>query len=238
MNIMPNKTIVILIHGAGLGGYIWDELKPLLTLPSLAIEFPNRKPSEVSNSNLSLVNYIQSTIDQIEKVDFENIIIITHSIGGVVGLKVVEYFGDKVIVFIAITSSVPKNGGSFVSSLPLPQKLILPVIMTLAGTKPPDSEITKGMCSDLSLEQRTKVISNFTPEAKSLYFTKIIYPQLDYPKLYIKTTKDKEFSIDMQNQFAQNLGTQNIQTIDCGHLPMISNTPELANIINQFIKSN
>jgi hypothetical protein len=228
------KKLIVLIHGAGQGSYVWKELCELLTLPFLPVDFPNRNPSDVSNSKLNFDDYVQSVINQIESVEFENLMIVTSSIGGVVGLKVAEYFGDKVIGFVAISSAIPQNGGSFISCLPFPQKIILPLIMKLVGTKPPKNAIEESMCNDLSQIQKDTVTSNFTPESILLYTQKCKAGVPKCKKLYVKPILDKEFSPSLQDQTAKNLGTENILEINSGHLPMLSKPDDLANILNTF----
>lgn len=99
-------------------------------------------------------------------------IIIAHSIGGLIGLRIAECFKDKIIGFVGIGSAIPKNGNSFVSCLSFPQKLIVPLIMKLAGTKPPKSAIKNGLCNDLNPSQAEKVVKNFTAESRCLYTKK------------------------------------------------------------------
>jgi Alpha/beta hydrolase family len=233
-NTTSTKKLIILIHGAGQGSYIWRELCELLTLPFLAIDFPNRNPSIISNSKLSFDDYVKSAVSQIESVEFENLIIVTSSIGGVVGLKVAKYFGDKVAGFVAISSAISQKGGSFISCLPFPQKIILPLIMKLIGTKPPKNAIEESMCNDLTQIQKDMVTSNFTPESILLYTQKCKSNVPKCKKLYIKLILDKEFEPLLQDQMAKNLGTENILEINSGHLPMISKPPDLAKILNSF----
>jgi hypothetical protein len=43
---MNDKIGIVLIHGAGLGSFIWDDFKSLIKNPVLTIEFPNREVSD------------------------------------------------------------------------------------------------------------------------------------------------------------------------------------------------
>ena len=97
---MNDKIGIVLIHGAGLGNFIWDDLKPLIKNPVLTIEFPNREVGDKANNNL--------TFD-------DNFVIVTHSIGGCIGLSLNDYFAEKVVGFIGISSAIPTNGKSFIS---------------------------------------------------------------------------------------------------------------------------
>ena len=224
----------ILIHGAGLGSYIWDEMIKLLNHPALAINFPNRNNSDGMNSKLRFGDYTNSVIEQISDLNVAKFVIVTHSIGGCVGLKVAEHFSNKTAGFAAIGSAIPQYGNSFISCLPFPKKIILPVIMKLAGTRPPAKAIETGLCNDLNSSQKKMVIQNFTAESRFLYTDKCNAGIPNTSRMYIKLTLDNEFPVSMQNKMANNLKAKNIKEIESGHLPMMSQPVKLAEILNNF----
>lgn len=232
---VKDKLGIIFIHGAGLGKFIWNEIEPYLNYSSLMIEFPNRNANDKANSKLNFEDYVDKAISDTEKFGKEKLIIVTHSIGGLIGLRIAEHFKDKIIGFVGIGSAIPKNGNSFVSCLPFPQKLIVPLIMKIAGTKPPKSAIENGLCNDLSLSQTEKVIENFTAESKNIYTEKSKSNIPDTKKLYLELTNDKEFSLSVQKKMAENLNCENIITLESGHLPMLSVPEKLSEILNKFI---
>ena len=234
---MKDKLGIILIYGAGLGSYIWNDLKPNLNFKSLMIEFPNRNADDKANSKLSFEDYVSKAISDTENFEKQKVIIITHSIGGLVGLRVAEHLKDKTIGFVGIGSAIPKNGKSFVSCLPFPQKLIIPLIMKLAGTIPPKSAIENGLCNDLNPSQTKKVVEQFTAESQYLYTENSKTKIPNIKKLYVELTNDKEFSESVQKKMAENLNCKNIVTIESGHLPMLSVPEKLAGILNEFIDS-
>ncbi len=187
---MNDKIGIVFIYGAGLASFIWDDLKPLIKNPVLTIEFPNRGVDDKTNVNLTFNDYKKSAIEQIEKWDIENFVIVTHSIGGCVGLSLIDYFSEKVTGLVGISSAVPINGNSYISCLPFPQSLLMPLMLNLFGTKPPQKTIEQMLCNDLTTEQTSELIKRFTPEAKLLYTTKVNYKNLDTKTLYIKLTKE------------------------------------------------
>jgi len=232
-----DKIGVILINGAGLGSFIWKDLEPLINYPTLAIDFPNREKGDKANQKITFDNYLKSAINQIEEWNKEKIIIVAHSIGGCLGLRLCDFFGNKVDGLIAISSAIPKSGKSFASCLPYPQKILLPILLNLFGTKPPEKSIQSELCNDLSSAKGSEIVNRFTPESKLLYTTKINYNSLPNRRLYLKLTNDKAFPIMIQNKMADNLNAQNIVELESGHLPMISKPKELAEIINKFVKN-
>jgi pimeloyl-ACP methyl ester carboxylesterase len=232
-----NDTGFILIHGAGLGSFIWDDLKNKLSLPSLSVDFPNRNSDEQTNAGLHFGDYVDSLIKQVENSNnFESYIIVAHSIGGCVGLKVADYFKDRVAAFIAIGAAIPVNGGSFISSLTFPQNIIMPLMLRFAGTKPPENAIVSGMCNDVSAVKTEMVVKRFTPESPYLFTEKCGAPIPETRRFYIKLDLDKEFSPSLQDKMALNLSAQKVISLRSGHLPMLSLTDRLALMLNKFSK--
>ena len=232
---MNDKIGIVLIHGAGLGSFIWDDLKPLIKNPVLTIEFPNREVGDKANINLTYDAYKKSAIGQIEKWNIDNFVIVTHSIGGCIGLSLTDYFAKKVVGLVGISSAVPTNGNSFISCLPFIQSLLMPLILNFLGTKPPQKVIEQTLCNDLTFEQTSEIVKRFTPEAKLLYTTRVTYQNIEKRTLYIKLNNDKAFPGQIQDKMIKHLNTQKIVTLDSGHLPMISKPKELSEILNNFI---
>ncbi len=231
-----NNTGFILIHGAGLGSFIWDDLKNKLALPSISVDFPNRHADEQTNAGLHLKDYVDSIVKQTENSKFERLIIVAHSIGGCIGLKVADYFKTQLAGFIAISAAIPLNGGSFISTLTFPQNLIMPLMLRFAGTKPPEHAIVNGMCNDVSAIKTEMVVKRFTPESPFLFTEKCGAPIPETRRFYIKLDLDKEFSPSLQDKMAINLSAQKVSFLRSGHLPMLSLPDKLAATLNGFAK--
>jgi pimeloyl-ACP methyl ester carboxylesterase len=232
---MDKNFGIVFLHGAGLGSYIWDDVIPEIKYPMLAIDLPNREKGDKANASLTFGDYVQKVIDRVVEWDQMKIVIVAHSIGGCIGMKVADHLQDRLAGFVAIGAAIPKDGDSFVSCLPFPQRMIMPVILKLFGTKPPESVIRQELCNDISPEQAEKIVSNFTPESKSLYLAKVGTGIPATRTLYIKLSNDKGFPLQIQDKMAQNLQAKSIEILKSGHLPMISAPGKLAGILNKFI---
>lgn len=232
---MENKIGIVFINGAGLNSSVWNDLKQIIDNPVLCIDFPNRKSNDNPNAKLTFNDYVNSTTSEMKKLLKGNFIIVAHSIGACVGLKVAEQFKNELKGFVAISSVIPKSGKSFVSSLPFPQKILFPILLSVFGTKPPDNSIESELCNDLTDEQTVKIVNEFTPEAKALYITKISYDLPNSQRLYIKLTNDKSMQTNFQDKMASNLNATKVEELESGHLPMISKPNELAQILANFI---
>ena len=232
---MGNGTGMIFLHGAGLNSSIWEGLKQNMDHPVLTVDFPNRTLKGNPNGKLKFDDYVDRTATEIKNWKKDNFIIVAHSIAACVGLKLVGQFKNELKGFVAIGSVIPKNGHSFVSSLPLPQKLLLPILLSLFGTKPPKNSIESELCNDLSPGTTSNMVNGFTPEAKALYTTRITFDLPDFERLYIKLTNDRSIPLDLQDKMAKNLNATQIETMDSGHLPMLGNPEGLGTILTGFM---
>ncbi|RAW02079.1 alpha/beta fold hydrolase [Pseudochryseolinea flava] len=231
---MENSKIgVVLIYGAGLGSFVWDSVKPQLDFPVLTIEFPNRGAGDTANDTLSFNDYRNAALDQIERWGYKRFVIVTHSIGGCIGLSLMDLLSDKVAGFVGIGAAIPRHGGSFISSLPFPQRIVMPLVMKFFGTKPPQKSIAYEYCNDLNAEQSTEILRCFTAEAKGLYTGKVFYEKTAVKSLYVKLTNDNSFPLPLQDKMANTLGAE-VTSLATGHLPMVSNPTALAKIFNEF----
>ncbi len=233
--IMDNNIGIIFISGAGLNNSIWNDLRVELQNQILCVDFPNRNSEENLNNKLTFDDYVNKITTEIKNWQKENFIIVAHSIGACVGLKVAEEFKNELKGFVAIGSVVPKSGQSFVSSLPFPQKVLLPIILTLLGTKPPRKSIETEICNDLKPETTLKVVNEFTAESKQLYTTRIKFGLPNTKRLYIKLTNDNSMPNNLQEKMAKNLEATKIEKLDSGHLPMLSKPNQLAKILSDFV---
>lgn len=232
---MENNVGIVFLHGAGLGSWIYDDVAPLVKYPALSLNFPNRQAD--ANASLTLEDYYRPMVQKIKDWTPKKIIVVAHSISGIIGLKITEHIADRLVGFVAISAVIPSKGGSFVSCLPFPKNILLGFMIRLVGTKPPRGAIVHGLCNDLTKDQTEKVLENFTTESKFLFIenTSTKIPLTN--SLYIKTTRDNEMPITLQDRFAKNLKAQHIVSINSGHLPMLSQPGELSRILHEFVRT-
>lgn len=231
MQLVKGKGIV-LIHGAGLGAFIWQDMK--LDWQVLRINFQNRGNGP-ANIGLRYKDYVDEVIQQIENWTVDQIVIVGHSIGGCIALNVAAHYPGRVIGFIGVAAAIPEKGGSFVSCLSPLRRRLMP-LMQLFGTRPPNFVIKNGLCRGLDEEDCEKITSRFTFESRQFYTDDCEGKIPKIPKLYIATTDDPELSYATQKRMIKNLKTKDVAKMDSGHLPMLQDPFRLSQIINDFCK--
>jgi len=237
--LTQEKIGFLFVSGAGLDVRIWSEVAEGLDRPYLLVEYPHRQDSMEARQELSLADYIVHMKRQVDGWETpKKFVIVAHSLGGVLSLKLASELGDRVAGFVAVGAAIPRDGGSFVSCLPFPKRMLLSMIMRKMGTKPPESAIRSGLCNDLSAEQAEKIVAGFVPEAIRVYTDRIDASIPTVPKLYVKLTNDKGFGPSLQNKMTANLSPQSVRSLNTGHLPMLSDPNGLRAILEAFMKSS
>lgn len=232
-----DKIGFLFINGAGLESQNWDKVVEGLNHPCLLVDFPHRKGSVESRKELSLADYVNHMKRQIDEWEIRKFVIVAHSLGGVIALGLASELNDRLAGFVAVGAAIPKKGGSFLSVLPFPKRFILSAILRKMGTMPPESAIRAGLCNDLSSKQATEIVRGFIPESIRVYTDRVEVSVPVVPKLYVKLTKDKEFSMSLQNKMISNLSPQSVQCLETGHLPMLSDPEGLRLILLTFLST-
>ncbi|WP_037464828.1 alpha/beta fold hydrolase [Shimazuella kribbensis] len=231
MSQINKKIGFLFLQGAGLQSSIWNNVLEKLPYPYLLIDSPQPK----TNKKLTLDEYSMNIKQAVEKWEVEKIVIVAHSIGGVVALKCANLMQDRVVGLIAIGAAIPKDGGSFLSIFPYPKSLLMHIILRLFGTKPPESAIRQGLCSDIPESKTKDIIDNFVVESLHLYTDQTNVSSPNVSKMYVKLSEDKELDNVLQEKMIHNLNPDQIVELDTGHLPMISRSGELSGILLDFI---
>ncbi|WNQ10883.1 alpha/beta hydrolase [Paenibacillus aurantius] len=226
---------LVFVHGAGLRSEVWEGVVKNLGLPYLLADLPRRNEPVEARGELTLEDYAASLREQIRAWPVPRVVLVAHSLGGVVALRAASGLEDRLAGFAAVGAAIPRDGGSFVSALPWPKRLILSVVLKKMGTRPPESMIRAGLCSDLAPEQASKVVKAFVPEAVRAYTDRCEAAVPSVPRLYMKLTKDKEFSSSLQDRMIRHLQPNRVAELATGHLPMLSDPDGLRRVLEHFL---
>lgn len=232
----PDELVgFVFIQGAGLDRSIWQPVTNGLEIPYLLVDFPARQLSGREHNRLSLRDYATSIGQQIAKWEVEKFVLVAHSLGGVLAMELAEKLGDRIVGAVAIGAAVPQPGQSFLSVLPVAKRLALHVLLRIAGTKPPEKAIRKGLCKELPEEQAAEIVQRFSSESVRLYTDRVEANLPEVPKLYIKLMKDEELSASLQDRMIVNFQPDLVETFHAGHLPMLTRPLELRNVLRAFL---
>lgn len=222
---MTSQSPIVFLSGAGLPAWIWDDVRATLSVDSIVASYPKE-------DGATLNGYVEAVLGQIRWPVFT---VVAHSAGGVVATVLMGRAPERVEGFVAVSASLPAAGQSFFSALPFPQNVILPLIVRMAGTRPPEKAMRSGIGHGLDERLVDRIVRDFEPESQRFYRDKVGASSYPSRSGYIVTQADREFPVSMQEQFRKRLGSGWTRGIDTGHLPMLEAPAILSGLIAEFL---
>ena len=160
--------------------------------------------------------------------------IVGHSAGAIVGLAIAAGAPERVTAFVAVAGVVPSTPGSFISAMPAPNRWVLSAVMRVAGTRPPEKAIRTSLAEGLDGDTTDRIVEEFVPESQQLFRTPISSTYTPTRRGYVRTSRDRELPVQLQQRFVGALSPDWTTTLDTGHLPMLEDPPALARAITDF----
>jgi pimeloyl-ACP methyl ester carboxylesterase len=225
-------TEFVLVPGAWLGSWAWDEVVPQLraaghgahplTLSGLA---------EKQGVPAGQQTHVQDIVDEVERQDLRDVVLVGHSYSGIPVGQAAERIGDRLARVVFVDSIVPADGESFVSVWwEGPAKLEADI----AGNGGFWAPLTAPDCDgqDLTAEQISRFVGGSTPHpGASLTEPAVLAGPLGgLPATYVKCLLDgPEPSDDVAELLSGD--RWRLVEMDTGHWPMFSRPRELARIL-------
>ncbi len=218
----PSRSPLIFFSGAGLPTWVWDDVRAELADPGTVAPRPS------AGSTVS--DYAQVALDAAPNGPLT---LVAHSSGGLVATELAALAHHRVIGVLAIAAVIPLPNRSFTASLPFPQRLVLPVLLRLIGTKPPEAVIRGSLATGVSENVVERLVQDFTPEPRP-YFTTPSRAGVAHVCGYLNTAGDTEVPPPLQVVYAARLNPTARYTLATGHLPMLTEPRALAEAIAAF----
>lgn len=228
-------SIYVLVHGAFHGAWCWDKIVPLLEEDGhqvIALDLPGHGKDSTPPAQVTIQSYRDAVCHVLDKLN-EKVILVGHSMGGLVISSAAEKRPEKIDRLVYIASHIPDQEQSlFQLSTNDPEALPLPAVLsTDQSYLQLDASVIKanfyGECSDedVALAQEKLGIQPIAPIMASVRLTKERFGSVT--KIYIETLKDKAISTACQRASYTKTPCQVI-TMDTDHSPFFSKPLELA----------
>jgi pimeloyl-ACP methyl ester carboxylesterase len=224
--VMSNA--ILFISGAGLPAWIWDDVRQILG-PSYDTRVATR-PAIAAGTGLR--DYAEAALRSAPAGRFT---IVAHSAGGVIGAEVARLVPERISAFMAVSAVVPAPGGSFLTAMPAPNRWVLGAVMRVAGTRPPDAAIRRGLADRLDAAIADRLVGDFVAEAPALYRGRAGRSSWTGRRGYVLTGRDRELPLAIQQRSARVFAPDTEECLATGHLPMIENPRLLAGTITRFL---
>lgn len=216
---------VLFLSGSGLPAWIWDDVRAGLGESAVAPrpDSPDAGPVEYAGAALDSVAWPRFTV-------------VAHSVGGVVAQAMLAAAPDRVAGVLGVAAVWPAPGRSFTAALPAPQRWLLPPILRMVGTRPPEKQLRAGFGAGLPAATVDRLVAEFTPEARRLFVTAAPRGRAPEQAGYVHTT-DREVPPELQRSCAQTLGAGFTRELATAHLPMLQDPAGLLAAVTDFTRA-
>ena len=239
-----SKTFV-LVHGAWQGAYVWEDVRSQLEAKGqhvVVVELPAHGNDNAAPQTVSISVYRDKVIEAIHK-ESGNVILVGHSMGGVVVTAVAEKIPARIEKLIYIGAFVPANDQSLIdlafqdtesqlgaSLIPSADQLTLDV---------KHENIVSIFCQDATTEKQQLVLSKYRVEPAIPFADKAVVTSANFGsvnKYYIHTTQDHAIGTGLQNKMIAGAKITQVLSIDSGHSPFLSKPNEVVSLFMKIVE--
>ncbi|KUL21080.1 alpha/beta fold hydrolase [Streptomyces regalis] len=224
-------TNFVLVAGAWLGAWAWDEVAAELraaghdvhplTLSGLA---------EKQGMAAGQQTHVQDIVDEVERLDLREVVLVGHSYAGVPVGQAAERMGDRLTRMVFVDAMVPVDGESSLSGWPSEE--VRDAIAATGFWPPLAAEDFAGQ--GLTDEQIARIVTGATPHpGATTTDPAVLSGDLgELPTTYVKCLLD---GAEPWGAAAELLKSDHwdLVTMDTGHWPMFSQPRELARLLHE-----
>jgi pimeloyl-ACP methyl ester carboxylesterase len=232
---------LVLVHGGGLAADSWDltvdeihRLVPELTV--LAVDLPGRRDKPGDLSEMTIADFVDSLVGDIESAGLEDIVIVGHSIGGMTLPGVATKLGVvRVREMIFAAAFLPPEGTSLVDSLPWLFAAIARSFVKGGVPRETPSWLARfAYLNGVPSERRRFMTGKLYAESLRVLTENVSRRGMpnDIPRTWILTLRDRAITRKLQRKNIEALGgVQTLVEVDTCHCLMVSEPGRLAEIL-------
>jgi pimeloyl-ACP methyl ester carboxylesterase len=229
-----------LVHGASHAGDCWEptiaelnEVAPEVQV--LAVDLPGRRSNPGDLGKLTVEGCVASVVEQIDRAGFDEVVIVGHSMAGIVVPGVVARLGaSRVRRLVMLAACVPPDGGTVLDTLNGALRRLVLRAAQRGGSSPPLRGAVFWFCNGMSREQKRFVRSRLCPDSTRLALQTVDRSGLpaEVPRTWLLTLKDRAQRPAAQRRYIENLGgVDDVVELATCHDAMVSEPRLLATLL-------
>jgi pimeloyl-ACP methyl ester carboxylesterase len=114
---MSERPTLVLVHGAGDTSLVWRGVQRLLVTPSIAVDVPGRRDRPADITRVTIRDAVDSIERDVDGVTDGQLVLVAHSMFGVVIPSLAARFGDRVDHLVFVAGVTAKDGERAVDSI-------------------------------------------------------------------------------------------------------------------------
>ncbi len=228
------RKVFILVHGAWHGAWCWQRVIPYMQQQGHEVVCPDLRVT----TNISLEYYVQELGKILESVSTP-VILVGHSLGGLIISQAAEYWPTKVKQLIYIAGFVLKNKHSILNTI---QQIAIPSLV--------DTNLIVDQATGMTRLNEAAISACFYNDCsnvdidwgKAQLVEQPLQPMLDevqispekygmIPKIYIELLHDNAILPLFQQKMYSTQSNMRVLSMASGHCPFISQPHILANYL-------
>lgn len=228
----------VLVHGAFHGAWCWERVTPLLEGEGhhvVAPDLPGHGERRSAVSDMTLESYA-ATVQQSIVTAREPVVLVGHSMGGMVVTQVAEHVPDRISRVVYLSAFLPADGQSLVElagSVEGADKLQPHLVIDAeAGTcvvaKDAQRAVFYGECSE---EDAALAMGKLVPESLAALGAPVSVSDGAagrVPRAYIECLRDGAITVPLQRSMHARIPCDPVLQIDTDHSPFLSRPTALA----------
>ncbi|MGC4064507.1 MAG: alpha/beta fold hydrolase [Polyangiaceae bacterium] len=244
-NAQARSRNVILIHGAWHGGWSWHTTATLLESAGYDVQAPDLPGHGIDMTpptSVTMNSYVDAITNLIDASPTP-VVLVAHSMGGVVASAVAEARPEKVEKVIYLAAFVVQNGQSMfdwasrdVTAQVLANLLPNPSAGIIDINRDDIEDVFYGDCRP---DQVTLASMLLRPNPIAPIVTPVALTPGRYGKVakyYIKTSKDHSVSPAMQAEMIRGETFRKVVEINSDHSPFLSHPLRLHGVLEQLLR--
>ena len=224
----------LLLHGAMRGAWLWERLMPFLKKEGtkvIAYELPGHGTRSAERAGVNMSVYINDVVSYIKKHDLSDLILVGHSMSGIIISKAAEDVPEHIRHLVYLAAVVPQDGDALIDRLTKERQESLRKLEGKATELfGPLDALRPNYFTDQEGKDKDIYLKQLTPQPLAAFFENISlkrFPGLKIPRTYIMGLRDKALPPELTRGFAERLGVEPIE-LDAGHDMMVSRPQEVA----------
>ena len=234
----------VLVHGAWHGGWCWERVAPLLVAQGhrvLAPDLPGMGADPREHGSDPLGDWTDFVAELATSAD-EPVILVGHSLGGVVISEVAERVPDAVDRLVYLTAFLLQSGQSLADVAGRhpdvgPGPALRPAKVDGEVIVDPDQAIGI-FYNAMSGDDARAAVDRLVAQPVAAFTKPVTLTAERFGRVrraYVEATEDQAISLEMQRDMQALLPCEPVITLQCDHSPFYSTVPELAEALLSLV---
>jgi pimeloyl-ACP methyl ester carboxylesterase len=237
----------VLVHGAFAGGWCWEPLTVALETAGHTVEAPDLPGSGEDTTPVPEVT-LDAYADRLCAVLGERpepAVLVPNSMGGVVATQAAARCPDRVASIVYVAAFLPQDGQSLLDLTRLPEGEgdQVQANMAVEGEPPvatmPAEAAREAIFTRCSDEVAAWAIERRQPQAVAPFAQPVALGDgLDaIRRSYVLCLRDRAIPPPLQRRMSREGGCAEVVELDTDHMPQLSATAELADVLDRLARS-